>query len=321
MTRLLSLLVLIPFFCCFSQEEQGNYAEAISNFRSFYNSGDYNAIFDTFDVEFKNALPREQTLAFFTQNVNNFMGGITDINFDRIDQGAHIYRTDFERAIAEIMISLTPANKINGFRIKPVSDDDIPIIERNETKMMLPFAEEWFVFWGGTTVQQNYHVDYSNQQYAYDLMMVEGGSSFIGDPKKNESYLVFGKEVFAPCNAKVAQVITGVHDNIPGELNPSQLTGNTVILETDKGEFILLAHLKNGSIVVEQGQEVSQGDVLGQCGNSGNSTEPHLHLSLQNHVDMLQSTGGKLFFDQILVNGKLQTDYLPVKGDTIKNME
>lgn len=321
MTRLVGLLLLLLSFCCFSQEEQGNYAEAVSNFRSSYNNGDYDAIFNTFDVEMKKALPREQTLAFFTQNVNNFMGGITKIDFDRIEQGAHIYRTDFERAIAEIMISLTPGNKINGFRIKPVSDTDIPILERNETKMILPFAEEWFVFWGGTTVQQNYHVDYVNQQYAYDLMMVADGSSFKGDPKKNESYLVYGKEIIAPCDAKVSQVITGVHDNIPGELNPAQLTGNTVVLETDKGEFILFAHLKKGSIVVEQGQGVRQGDLLGQCGNSGNTTEPHLHLSLQNHEDMLRSTGGKLYFERILVNGKLQTDYLPVKGDLIKNIE
>jgi len=316
------LLIAICFTSCisFAQEEQGNYAEAASTFVQRYNMGDYGAIFDSFNIDMQKALPREQTLAFFTQNVNNLMGNIEEMQFARIDNGAHIYRADFERAVAEVVISLTPQQTINGFAIKPVNASDIPVLERNVTPMILPFNEEWFVFWGGTTVEQNYHVDYPDQQYAYDLLMVADGASYVGDSKKNENYLVFGKEVIAPCSAKVARVITGVHDNIPGELNPEQLTGNTVVLETENGEYILLAHLKEGSIVVEEGQEVRQGEVLAQCGNSGNSTEPHLHLSLQNHVDMLQSTGAKLYFDRIMVNGEIKSDYLPVKEDLITNI-
>lgn len=318
--RIVTLLVfLFVFGSSFPQEEQGSYAEAAAEFMSRYNDGDYIAIFDRFNVDMKKALPREQTLAFFEQNVNNLMGDITEMRFDRIDKGAHIYRTDFERAVAEVVISLTPQNMINGLVIKPLKDDEVPILERNVTKMMLPFKEEWFVFWGGTTVEQNYHVDYADQQYAYDILMVANGASYEGDPKKNESYFAFGKDIIAPCDARVVKVVTGVHDNIPGELNPQELTGNTVVLETDNGEFILFAHLKEGSIVVEEGQDVRQGELLGQCGNSGNTTEPHLHLSLQNHVEMLKSTGAKLYFDQIMVNGELKMNYLPVKEDFIKN--
>jgi len=314
------ILFLFSFGSSFAQEEQGNYAEAASEFMARYNDGDYDAIFDLFNVDMKKALPRQQTLAFFEQNVNNLMGNITEMRFDRVDSGAHIYRTAFERAVAEVVISLSPQNMINGFVIKPLKDDAIPILERNVTKMILPFNEEWFVFWGGTTVEQNYHVEYPIQQYAYDILMVSDGASYVGDPKKNESYLVFGKEIMAPCDARVVKVITGVPDNIPGELNPEQLTGNTIVLETENGEFVLFAHLKEGSIVVEEGQEVRQGELLGQCGNSGNTTEPHLHLSLQNHVEMLQSTGAKLYFDRIMVNGEIKTDYLPVKEDYIKNV-
>ncbi|WP_273565604.1 peptidoglycan DD-metalloendopeptidase family protein [Maribacter halichondriae] len=320
MRTILILFILFTNYLSFSQEEQGNYAEAASTFMQRYNMGDYGAIFDSFNVDMQKALPREQTLAFFAQNVNSLMGNIEEMQFARIDNGTHIYRADFERAVAEVVISLTPQQTINGFAIKPVNASDIPVLKRNVTPMILPFNEEWFVFWGGTTVEQNYHVDYPDQQYAYDILMVADGASYVGDPKKNENYLVFGKEVIAPCNAKVAHVITGVHDNIPGELNPEQLTGNTVVLETENGEYILLAHLKEGSIVVEEGQEVLQGEVLAQCGNSGNSTEPHLHLSLQNHVDMLQSTGAKLYFDRIMVNGEIKSDYLPVKEDLITNI-
>ena len=186
--------------------------------------------------------------------------------------------------------------------------------------MILPFHEEWFVFWGGTTEDQNYHVAHENQKYAYDILIMKDGVSFTGDPKNNESYFAFGKEIIAPCDAKVVKVITGVEDNIPGELNPEQLTGNTIVLETSNKEYILFAHLKHQSIVVREGQFIRQGALLAQCGNSGNTSEPHLHLSLQNTLDMNIATGGKLYFEKILVNGELQRVYLPVKGDVVKNI-
>ena len=204
--------------------------------------------------------------------------------------------------------------------ITPVRDIKNPILERNTTAMILPFKEEWFVFWGGTTVAQNYHVAYDDQKYAYDLLMVKDGASYQGDPLNNENYYVFGKDVIAPCDARVVKVINGVKDNIPGELNPEQLTGNTIVLETATREYLLFAHLKEGSIVVEEGNDLRQGDVMAQCGNSGNTTEPHLHLSLQNDIEMENSIGAKLYFSKIVVNGEIKEDYLPVKEDIIKNI-
>jgi len=168
---------------------------------------------------------------------------------------------------------------------------------------------------------KNYHVAHENQKYAYDILMIKDGASYKGDAKKNESYYVFGKDIIAPCDGKVVQVIKGIHDNIPGELNPAEATGNSVVIETAAKEYVLFAHMKQGTVAVEEGQEVKQGDLLGQCGNSGNTTEPHLHLSLQNTVSMFGATGGKLFFKELLVNGELKKDYLPEKGDKIKNIE
>lgn len=60
---------------------------------------------------------------------------------------------------------------------------------------------------------------------------------------------------------------------------------------------------------------------MAKCGNSGNSTEPHLHLQLQNVPDFFQATGARLYFDKILVNGKIREDYMPVKEDLIKNVK
>lgn len=321
MKNILCFMMLLSCSRGFSQMQTGNYDKAANDIMVLYNIADYNGIFELFDVEMKKALPKEQTSRFFAQNVNAPMGAIMKMEYSRSDAGAYYYRTYFEKAIADLVISLNPQNRINGLRIQPVRALDVPVLERNTTKMILPFQEEWFVYWGGTQVEQNYHVAEISQQYAYDLLMVENGASHRGEGTKNEEYLVFGKEIIAPCDGRVVQVITGVEDNIPGRTNPEQLTGNTVVLKTDAEEFILFAHLKKGSIMVEEGQDVRRGEVLAQCGNSGNSTEPHLHLSLQNQIDMVGATGAKLYFDRLLVNGEIRQDYLPIKEELIKNLE
>ncbi len=316
---------LLLFWMCivgYSQDEMPGYANAVSQFASRYNAQDYQGVYELFDVNMKKALTPEENRQFLSENVNRVMGNIQEWEFVGYQRGAHVYRTLFDRALTDILISLSAQNnKINGFYISPPKPSGTPILERNTTRMIIPFEEEVFVFWGGTELAQNYHVAEISQQYAYDLLMVKDGSSFVGDPQINENYFVFGKKILAPCNARVVQVIDGVPDNVPGTVNTAQITGNTIVLQTDLDEYILFAHLMQDSILVEEGQEVSQGDTLALCGNSGNTTEPHLHLSLQNTVDMEEATGAKLFFDQITVNGEIKTDYLPVKEDFIRNLE
>ena len=317
-------VILFLFFAgtstAFSQEELPNYATMASEFSSRYNAQDYKGVYNLYDADMQKAITYEETQLFFTNNVNRLMGNIVAMQFIGLKQGAHLYRTTFDRSIADIILSLNPQNKINGLYISPVQGNEFPKLERNTTPMILPFEGEVFVYWGGTTLDQNYHVGEITQQYAYDLLMVDNGTSHNGDPKVNDSYFVFGKEIVAPCDARVVKVITGVTDNIPGEMNPDQLTGNTIVLQTANEEYLLFAHLKEKSIVVEEGQDVLQGDLLGLCGNSGNSSEPHLHLSLQNTLEMENATGAKLYFDQILVNGEIKRDYLPVKEDFIRNL-
>jgi len=315
----LFILFLLTSVVSFSQEKE-TYKKVVSEFQSFYNEGNYNAIYNMFNYNMKKALPLDKTQAFFA-DLNSKLGKISQIEFSKLKDDAHIYKTTFALGVRDIMFYLDRYNRIGGLLVTYHKPDNLPVLERNTTKMILPFKEEWYVFWGGTSEEQNYHVAHENQQYAYDILIVKDSMSYKGDPKINENYFVFGKEIIAPCDAKVVKVITGVKDNIPGELNPEQLTGNTIVLETSNKEYILFAHLKENSIAVREGQFIRQGSLLGQCGNSGNTTEPHLHLSLQNVLDMNIATGGKLYFDKILVNGELKQNYLPVKGDLIKNRD
>lgn len=90
-------------------------------------------------------------------------------------------------------------------------------------------------------------------------------------------------------------------------------------METEKKEFIVFAHLKQYSVLVKEGQWVEQGDTLGLCGNSGNSTEPHLHFQIQNLPSLSAAQGAWVYFKDIIVNGKTKKNALPVKGNKVSN--
>ena len=184
----------------------------------------------------------------------------------------------------------------------------------------MPFKGEWTVFWGGDTKELNYHVEYEAQKGAFDIIITdENGKSHNNNGERNEDYYAFGKELIAPCEAEVVLVVDGIKDNKPGEFNPIYIPGNTVILKTKNGEYLFFAHFQQNSIVVKQGQKVKKGELLGLCGNSGNSSEPHLHFHLQNVEDMNKATGAKSYFEEIYVNGRLKKDYSPIKNEKIKN--
>ena len=88
-----------------------------------------------------------------------------------------------------------------------------------------------------------------------------------------------------------------------------------------ENEVSLLAHFKQGSIRVKAGDQVKRGQVLGLCGNSGNSSEPHIHYHLQHSPVMQDGLGIKCVFSQVVVTKDGQTEtkknYSPVKGEIV----
>lgn len=97
------------------------------------------------------------------------------------------------------------------------------------------------------------------------------------DPARYES---FGDPVHAPCNGFAARVVDGVLDQPVPEMNREAMAGNHVILDCN-GIWIVLAHLRRGSVRVRTGERIESGHVIGEVGNSGNSNEPHLHIHAQ----------------------------------------
>lgn len=117
------------------------------------------------------------------------------------------------------------------------------------------------------------------QEQAVDLVVVgEDGARAKGLlPKHLSDYHSYGKKVFAPIDGTVAK-IRDVEDDLPiGSVEERRPLGNFVLLHS-RDKTLVLAHLKRGSVTVREGDRVALGDAIGCIGNSGNTSEPHLHI-------------------------------------------
>lgn len=259
--RNLLLFIVLTFFMnnIFGQTEKVIYKTVADNFETQYNKSNYDSIFVMFSPEMQNALPLDKTTDFLT-GLKSQAGQITKRQFVKYVNGTYAsYKTNFERALYSVNISIDNNSKINGLFVKPFSDDSLPKIERNTTKLKLPFNGEWTVIWGGDTKELNYHVESPAQKNAFDIVIKDAKeNSFKTDGKSNEDYYAFGKEIIAPCDGEIVLVVDGVKDNKPGELNPIYVPGNTIILKTADNEYLFFAHFKQHSIKVIEGQKLSR---------------------------------------------------------------
>ncbi|MEE9406573.1 MAG: peptidoglycan DD-metalloendopeptidase family protein [Polaribacter sp.] len=318
-TFLFITLFLIGNFA-YSQTEKTESKTIAKNFEDNYNKNYYEAIFIMFSSEMQQALPIDKTIEFLT-GLKSQAGKITNRTFVKYENGTYAsYKTIFERAVFTLNISINKNSKINGLFAKPFKNSNLPQSERNITELKLPFKNEWTVVWGGDTKELNYHIESEAQKNAFDIIIKDKkGKSYKTDGKANDDYYAFGKELIAPCDGEIVLVVNGIKDNKPGELNPVYIPGNTVIIKTENNEYLFFAHFKQNSIKVKQGQIIKQGELLGLCGNSGNSSEPHLHFHIQNVENMNVATGVKCYFKEIYVNGELKKDYSPIQNEKIKN--
>lgn len=150
--------------------------------------------------------------------------------------------------------------------------------KRLRVQYRLPFYGTWQVMQGefGT------HTHKGTQAYAYDFIVVdEMKKPFRGLGLALEDYYTFGLPVLAPADGTVITATSHIHDNPPGVLNEAHNWGNFIILEHGEGEYTEISHLRQYSILVRPGDTVVQGQILGQCGNSGYSAHPHIHIQRQ----------------------------------------
>lgn len=134
---------------------------------------------------------------------------------------------------------------------------------------------------GGGGPLLNSHTRSSSQRFALDVVALNwwGARARGIAPRALESYVVYGKIVYSPCCGVVTAALNNLDDAIPGEMSKSNPAGNHIVIRIhDTDVFVGLAHLMAGSICVRTGDIVAVGQALARVGNSGRSSEPHLHI-------------------------------------------
>ena len=164
---------------------------------------------------------------------------------------------------------------------------------------------------------------YISQRFAIDWAKIgSNGRTFEGDDKQNQTHFAYGSDVLAVADGVVATVKDGIPENIPGPtsravpITPETIGGNHIILDLGGGRFAFYAHLQPGKIRVKVGDRVKRGEVMALLGNSGNSTEPHLHFHITNANSALGSEGLPYLLDAWHNEIPMQNDRVnfPEKG-------
>lgn len=277
-------------------------------------AGDYRGMDALFDGPMGKAFPVEKRKELF-DGLRAEHGDLKTLDAPRrVHPQFALVAARFERGSLDLKLSLDGRNRISGLYFQPHAAP-LSAPERNSVALRAPFRGRWLVFWGGDTREQNAHLDHPNQTGAFDFLGVgPDGKTSRGEGRSNEDFYAFGREVLAPADGEVTDVVSGVRDNAPGSMNQYSALGNAVVIRHSGQEYSVLAHLKLHSARVKPGDKVRAGQVVGLCGNSGNSSEPHLHYHLQNTPVIQDGTGVKAFFSGL--KGKT-APHSPAKGEIL----
>lgn len=194
--------------------------------------------------------------------------------------------------------------------------------EPGQIVISLPFTGRWVTQNSPARRVPSHGTDLFGERYAIDFVGVDDRDRTAGRrdwrsllaTEPPERFFAFGRPILAPADG----IVVGLHDGeIDHEGRRSQLTlvpyalgqmarlrqgvnavaGNHVVIALrDSGAFVALAHLRAGSIRVAVGDEVATGQPLADCGNSGNSTQPHVHVQIMDSQDLSIARGVPMAF-------------------------
>jgi murein DD-endopeptidase MepM/ murein hydrolase activator NlpD len=205
---------------------------------------------------------------------------------------------------------------------------------RSPNEYAFPLAGTWYV--GAGPNLHSPHRWAANEEFGFDLLALGGdGQTHKGDGSHLADYYAYGRDVLAVADGVVVETgvdATEANDRLqrPGESaadfeqrtvaeqnallakNYKLAFGNYVVIRHAGGEFSHYGHLKQGSVRVKTGDAVTRGQAIAQLGQTGNTTEPHLHFQLTNGPDPLYSRGVPIAFKNVVdllgsEGGALQT--------------
>jgi hypothetical protein len=212
------------------------------------------------------------------------------------------------------------------------------LLPTRETRVVrAPVEGRWLAMNSPATKVPSHGVRAYGQAYAIDLVAEPDGAERpafgTGGPwRRSREYPAFGEPVFAMITGTVVAASDWRRDHrarssalsllylmvleaAVRELGgPGFIIGNHVVIRGDDGVFALLAHVQQGSIEVAVGERVEAGRRIARCGNSGNSTEPHVHAQLMDRAHPLTGQGLPMAFAEVQLGGGEPRDGLPANG-------
>ena len=148
------------------------------------------------------------------------------------------------------------------------------------------------------------------QRFAIDWVQIMDGRTNAGDRDDNSTYHAWGQDALAVADGIVVAIKDSIPENVPGissravPITLETVGGNYVIIDIGESRYAFYAHLQPGSLRVTVGDRVRRGDVVGLVGNSGNSTEPHLHFHIADAPSPLGAEGVPYLFDRFEITGR-----------------
>jgi urea transporter len=176
-------------------------------------------------------------------------------------------------------------------------------------------------FMGCWTVYQEFDGAWTHKgvwKYAYDFVIEDDeAKTYKGTGSEKEDFYCFGKPVISPIDGTIVEIYDELEDNEPEQVDKDNNWGNYVIISSPIGYYIEISHLKKDSIKVKRGDSVTKGTPLAECGNSGYSPQPHLHIQLQ-HSPHIGYAGYEFKFNSLKLadSGEIDPDLL-VKGNKV----
>ncbi|MCG7377288.1 M23 family metallopeptidase [Paenibacillus sp. ACRSA] len=272
-----------------AEEQSGTEVQAVitpDNFLDTLLNGSKDEIYSQMSPELKEVVSLEE----FKSSADSFLQGVTTLDQVVDAEMNNLTERVWKDATGTKAIRAYFSEKqIEGLSIhalKPHEDTDNKF---TQTEFQFPMKGDWFVFWGGNDVLSNYHYEHETQRYALDIVRTKDSFSYQDDPTKNENYYAFGEPLYAAADGTVVEIKNDLPDNTPGVMNAEEPAGNFVVIDHGNEEYSITAHLKEGSVAVKKGGKVKQGDLIGELGNSGNSSEAHLHFQVSDGADLFTS--------------------------------
>jgi hypothetical protein len=164
-----------------------------------------------------------------------------------------------------------------------------------------------------------------SETFAIDWVQVDAhGLAYRTDGKTPEDWIGYGTEITAVAPGTVVEVVRNLPNVTPGKnpegLTIAQIAGNRVIIDMGSGHYAMYAHLAPGSVQLNVGDYVRQGQKLGLLGNTGNSSAPHLHFQVMDRPSSLDDTSLPFVFDHMNLEGRVPLDLTALDENTDKKI-